>query len=1464
MNAAGRGGGTVAADQPPASCGNAGSVLDGGMVSGERNTFFLDSGRGFVDSRSVDFMIGNGNKIGNGSRNDNADIRVRVNPILHRFSQFNNVGGSPMIYGGLIPTEVAGEEESPSLAGGGEGFETPEGTAKRRVGRPKGSGRIGRPKGSRDKMKILGGKEVKRISKKGLKLGRPKGSKNKKKIFDGKEVQGSISSLGGVNQGASQVPRGSGEQKEVIETKKRSRKIKGFQSKKKIRDGKEVRGMSIEGVNQGTNEVAGRGGGGKNVAIEGKKKFVRPKGLKNKKKMAAEVAGGNTNGSSSFKRRGRPKGSTKNKKILPVEGNQEMSVEVPSGNFSVYMTVKRGRPKGTKNKKILPVEENRGMPSELGIARKRGKLGRPKGSKKRLLVKMGNEDGAIGSKDDGVDEDQSSKNEAWMVTGKEDQIMLDASVDLSEACKFFFTNHSGDMKSVDPIDSANGDFVQVTETSLENDKGDESVTTKRKRGRPRGSVKKPKLMVAGEVLSSRKEVKDLVVNMGNEELLDESSNTQKRGRGRPRKNADERSKLINTAEEDGLLNSGPADSKKEQGSLMCHQCFKSDKNDVVSCLNCKRKRYCYECLAKWYPERTREELENACPFCCGNCNCIACLRGDVVVKASYKEADENIRLQRSIYLLHKTLPLLRHIQGEQNSELNVEAGIRGVQMTEADIEKSILDEDDRVYCDNCSTSIVNFHRSCPNPDCSYDLCLSCCWELRKGFQPGGKEADSSIHQLFERSCEKGKEMKGEFSPQQQISGWGDHEAILVNDSTANMSCEFPDWRAKTDGSIPCPPKERGGCGAGILALRHIFEAHWVENLIRSAEDLAINYQSPDIDFSQGCSLCLHTSTSRGDGKDSGVRQASFREKSHDNLLYSPNAVHLGDSDFEHFQMHWMRGEPVIVKNVLAKTSGLSWEPMVMWRAFRSASRKLKEESFCVKAIDCLDWCEVEIKIHQFFKGYLEGRRHRTGWPEMLKLKDWPPTNSFEECLPRHGAEFIAMLPYSDYTHPRTGLLNLATKLPDGALKPDLGPKTYIAYGSSEELGRGDSVTKLHCDISDAVNVLTHTAEVKIAPWQQKIIKNLQMKYEAERLAELRRRTNDALGTRESMPPKQSQEIENLDFVSAEESKSSQRDSFLPETLNEEKKLGEEPFLSDTRTLPFLDSVGFQTQCVFGGLNKAEESISVFPESGRHCEGTSDFDTKSSKSKPINYSQPCGVNTMKPIRNEDEVAAFLDDKPVSAASMRTESGPEDDTFQSNSCSEVEEGGAVWDIFRRQDVPKLIEYLKKHWKELRHIDNRPVNSVDHPIHDQTFYLTEKHKKQLKEEFNIEPWTFEQYLGEAVFIPAGCPHQVRNRQSCIKVALDFVSPDNVEECIRLTEEFRLLPKSHRSKEDKLEVKKLAMYAAILAVNEAKSLMLKLENYSKSKFTIHESNNNLIRVLFEDVARFFSSSFSRNCCHC
>ncbi|RHN39114.1 hypothetical protein MtrunA17_Chr8g0340381 [Medicago truncatula] len=83
--------------------------------------------------------------------------------------------------------------------------------------------------------------------------------------------------------------------------------------------------------------------------------------------------------------------------------------------------------------------------------------------------------------------------------------------------------------------------------------------------------------------------------------------------------------------------------------------------------------------------------------------------------------------------------------------------------------------------------------------------------------------------------------------------------------------------------------------------------------------------------------------------------------------------------------------------------------------------------------------------------------------KVLKLKDWPPS-LFEESFPRHCAEFI---PFKEYTDPFKSVLNLAAKLPKAVLQADMGPKTYIAYGFSQELGWGDSVTKLYCDMSHA-------------------------------------------------------------------------------------------------------------------------------------------------------------------------------------------------------------------------------------------------------------------------------------------------------------------------------------------------------------------------------------------------------------
>ncbi|XP_031116089.1 lysine-specific demethylase JMJ25 isoform X2 [Ipomoea triloba] len=1099
------------------------------------------------------------------------------------------------------------------------------------------------------------------------------------------------------------------------------------------------------------------------------------------------------------RKRGRPKGSKNKKK--PVLGDRSGAAMLPSDGHCGGVTIEKKHdlePLIFENSEVGVIVNEFSVCSVSRVGIKMGR-GRPKGSKNKKKTVLGDESGKLllldsqygGNEGSGMIVEKKNECElAIVVTGEDGGVLNEVADDNGDgiinekdehdwpndlSSKKVFANPGKKIKQKNiAIDNAEDGAIEVGDGAIKWENGHESPKSKKRgRGRPKGS----------------KGRKNLAAENGGRKIVNENLR-QKKGRGRP-KGSKKKLQLIATSEgtnvdselslaepgcvqeldqadpttsvvvfgtsaygmEDSLgenkqrntrtsrrISLQDAISWKDYGSLMCHQCMKNNKAGIIICSKCKKKRYCFECIAKWYPERTNNEIENACPFCCGNCNCTTCLQGDIRAQAHKEEADKEAHLQRSLYLLLNILPLLRHIQEEQRAELDVEARIRGVQVTEEDITKSIVDEDDRVYCDNCNTSIVNFHRNCPNPDCAYDICLNCCRELRCGFPLGLTEAQS-------KSVERPS----------------DHNAVLNKKSSSDVG-ERPDallgkhdmssgWKAKPDGSIPCPPMECGGCGSSLLALRCIFEPNWVSELIKGAEELTSNCQLPEIDFSQPCPMCL-TVNSVGKGDHHNVRRAAFRENGQDNLLYCPNAIDLLDQEFMHFQMHWRRGEPVIVRNAQATASGLSWEPMVMWRAFRNARKKLNEESFSVKAIDCLDWCEVEINIHQFFRGYLEGRKHRNGWPEMLKLKDWPPTNLFEECLPRHDAEFVSMLPFHDYTNPRSGSLNLATKLPDGSLKPDLGPKTYIAYGSEEELGRGDSVSKLHCDISDAVNILTHTTKVNFTSRQRRRIEKLRKQFGIEDLKELYGSANQ-----------KDTESETSEIKYSGGGKFDDKNSCLLENGNGEKEV------EDLERLP-------SSECMVG---------------------------------PDTTSLVLGIHS-----DSGTDSSALPEADITLAEHPLESG--------KGCLDVEHGGALWDIFRREDVPKLTEYLRKHWKEFRHINNVPVNSVAHPIHDQTFYLNEKHKKQLKDEFDVEPWTFEQYLGEAVFIPAGCPHQVRNRQSCIKVAVDFVSPENVQECIRLTEEFRVLPKSHRSKQDILEVKKLALYAARVAVDEARNLLMEL----------------------------------------
>ncbi|KAJ4972653.1 hypothetical protein NE237_005827 [Protea cynaroides] len=1111
----------------------------------------------------------------------------------------------------------------------------------------------------------------------------------------------------------------------------------------------------------------------------------------------------------------------------------------------------------------------------------------------------------------------------------------------------------------------------------------------------------------------------------------------------------------------------------DEDSSMCHQCQRSDKEKVVVCSKCRRKRYCGPCIERWYPQLTEDSIENLCPFCRGNCNCKACLRTDkglTELRDSNAKISKADKVQHAKYLLHLLLPFLKQFDEEQLKEKQFEARIQGLTPMDVEIRKAVCGVDERMYCDNCKTSIVDFHRSCPN--CTYDLCLTCCREIRDGCLLAGREEVETefydrgtgyLHgELASKSSRRRQSSKVEHGDHAYLHGnlpsmssslkqplkadHGDHiqpTSVGHEDHIKSTSVDREDnnnkltsvdneghikeisvWKANENGSIPCPPKEMGGCGCGLLELKCIFEANWVAELEKTAEKITEKNNVNDVPgTSEDCCSCFKSGGMIEFANDC-LRKAASREDSSDNYLYSPNAEDVQKGALEHFQRHWIKGEPVIVRNVLELTSGLSWEPMVMWRAFREITSAKRSTHLTVTAIDCLDWCEVEINIHRFFTGYSEGENHFNSWPVILKLKDWPPSEFFKQRLPRHDAEFVSALPFKEYTHPNLGILNVAGKLPKKSLKPDLGPKTYIAYGFPEELGRGDSVTKLHCDMSDAVNVLTHTADVVPSNIQCAKIEMLKEKHRAQDQIEIfgGLQTEDQLAMEKVQSPALEQAEPNACAVSTSEGSilsqvltaenctscpmlgnNKLREGSLGEQdgcltsfgvicdgdksnvltgeqengngsiTNEEaycnragideqvsdlasqrveEKLGmdrsnldlQEEYVGGFDVKPKNDLVNLgvqkgekysnmkielerdeelhQNDLVNLGIQKgkknsiinmklekdeelagiekpmevgpcsiaanAEGKVEVngillhrggdacssgFPvklNEGNLLEGVNVVSGLSSKKEveDNNVSEQTQKGMAKPrgspgIKRKEmklypdsrdklrkleteicmreyqnretgckssstqdsdvclsETKAFSNEAPlIGIPEEEIESSGSKDGTKIKDVEKMEgpepaEGGALWDIFRRQDVSKLEAYLRKHSREFRHTLCNPLEQVSHPIHDQTFYLTTEHKMKLKEEFGIEPWTFVQKLGEAVFIPAGCPHQVRNLKSCIKVALDFVSPENIPECIRLTEEFRSLPKNHRAKEDKLEVKKMILHAIKQAV--------------------------------------------------
>ena len=156
------------------------------------------------------------------------------------------------------------------------------------------------------------------------------------------------------------------------------------------------------------------------------------------------------------------------------------------------------------------------------------------------------------------------------------------------------------------------------------------------------------------------------------------------------------------------------------------------------------------------------------------------------------------------------------------------------------------------------------------------------------------------------------------------------------------------------------------------------------------------------------------------------------------------------------------------------------------------------------------------------------------------------------------------------------------------------------------------------------------------------------------------------------------------------------------------------------------------------------------------------------------------------------------------------GEHDETLRSAPAT----AGAIWDIWKAEDEPRLSSFL---WRVAREElgEERVKQMVGHPIHDANLYVDAKLRRRLYVEEGITSYRFVQCEGESVFIPAGCPHQVLNIRSSIKVAEDFVSPEHICRCLRLTEQLRQLPITHKRKQDGLGVKDIILHALSHAVS-------------------------------------------------
>ncbi|XP_032736518.1 lysine-specific demethylase 3A isoform X3 [Lontra canadensis] len=198
-------------------------------------------------------------------------------------------------------------------------------------------------------------------------------------------------------------------------------------------------------------------------------------------------------------------------------------------------------------------------------------------------------------------------------------------------------------------------------------------------------------------------------------------------------------------------------------------------------------------------------------------------------------------------------------------------------------------------------------------------------------------------------------------------------------------------------------------------------------------------------------------------------------------LQDPN----NKSNWNVFRECWKQGQPVMVSGVHHKLNSELWKP----ESFR--------KEFGNQEVDLVNCRTNEIitgaTVGDFWDGFedVPNRLKNEKEPMVLKLKDWPPGEDFRDMMPSRFDDLMANIPLPEYTR-RDGKLNLASRLPNYFVRPDLGPKMYNAYGLITPEDRKYGTTNLHLDVSDAANVMVYVGIPKgQCDQEEEVLKTIQ-------------------------------------------------------------------------------------------------------------------------------------------------------------------------------------------------------------------------------------------------------------------------------------------------------------------------------------------------------------------------------------